>query len=203
MPAVPAGGGQPRVYATVLCPRQAALGAVASPAPASSAPAGGSVAVVPMSTVFTVIQETVCLPRAIAHTLRTLTCRTPEQKISLLLGALGQPAEKDQHRFLQECVFFNHDAKHGDEVLKCARGLCEKYGFKHALENLEDVWKKTNPQCDNALLLDRGRAGKEQVIQTSAEGSSAKAEGGISKKRKRSTDSSKHQVVVISDDDAT
>jgi len=206
VPAAPAGGAQPRVYATVLCPRQAALGAVASPAPASSAPAGGaggSVAVVPMSTVFTVIQETVCLPRAVAHTLRTLTCRTPEQKISLLLGALGQPAEKDQHRFLQECVFFNHDAKHGDEVLKCARGLCEKYGFKHALENLEDVWKKTNPQCDNALLLDRDRAGKEQVMKTSAEGSSAKAEGGISKKRKRSTDGSKHQVVVISDDDAT
>jgi hypothetical protein len=125
-----------------------------------------------MSTVFTVIQETVCSQSAIAHTLRTLTCRTPEQNISLLLGALGQPAEKDQHRFLQECVFFNHDAKHGDEVLKCARGLCEKYGFKHALENLEDVWKKTNPQCDNALLLDWERAGKEQVMKTSAKGSS-------------------------------
>jgi hypothetical protein len=130
-----------------------------------------------MSTVFTVIQETVCSPRAIAHTLRTLTCRTPEQNISLLLGNLGQPAEKDQHRFLQECVFFNHAAGAGYEVLKCARELCEKYGFKQELEHLEDVWKKTKPQ-------------------------SAKGQGGISKKRKRSTDSSKHEVVVISDNDA-
>ncbi len=117
-----------------------------------------------------------------------------------MLGNLGQPAEKDQHRFLQECVFFNHAAKHGDEVVKCARELCEKYGFKQELENLEDVWKKTNPQCDNAQLLDQERAGKARVVKTSAEGSSAK--GGISKKRKRSTDSSKCEVVEISDDDA-
>jgi ADP-heptose:LPS heptosyltransferase len=120
-----------------------------------------------------------------------------------LLGTLGQPAEKDQHRFLQECVFFNQAATHGDEVLKCARELCEKYGFKQELENLEDVWKKTKPQGDNAQLLDQERAGKERAMKTSAEGSSAKGEGGISKKRKRSTDSSKHEVVVISDDDAT
>jgi len=116
-----------------------------------------------MSRVFTVIQETVCSQRAIL----SLTRRTPEQNISLLLGNLGQPAEKDQHRFLQECVFFNHAAGAGYEVLKCARELCEKYGFKQELEHLEDVWKKTKPQ-------------------------SAKGQGGISKKRKRSTDSSKH-----------
>ena len=205
MPAVPAGGGQPRVYATLLDPRQVALGAVASSAPASSAPAppaGGAAdgGGVPMSMVFTVIQETVCSQRAIAHTLLTLTCRTPEQNISLLLGDLGQPAEKDQHRFLQECVFFNHAVKHGDEVLKCARELCEKYGFKQELENLEDVWKKTKPQCDNSQLLDQERADKERAMKNFAEGSSAKGAGGISKKRKRSTDSSKHEVVVSSNE---
>ena len=185
-----------------------ALVAVASSAPASPAGGaagaagggGGSVADVPMSMVFTVIQETVCSQRAIAHTLLTLTCRTPEQNISLLLGDLGQPAEKDQHRFLQECVFFNHAVKHGDEVLKCARELCEKYGFKQELENLEDVWKKTKPQCDNSQLLDQERADKERAMKTSAEGRSAKGEGGISKKRKRSTDSSKHEVVVSSNE---
>jgi hypothetical protein len=110
----------------------------------------------------------------------------------IMLGNLEpKPAEKDQHRFLQECVFFNHAAKHGDEVLKCARELCEKYGFKQELENLEDVGKKTKPQCDNSQLLDQARADKERAMKTSAEGSSAKGEGGISKKQKRSTDSSK------------